>query len=410
MTFTSQTIRSLELPPGKTDHTVFDDVIGGFGLRLRQTSKGVSRKFVYQYDLAGGRTRKITIGDVTLPVPEVRRIAVRLQAEVRLGNDPATRKDTARALAATTMAAVLEVYLPIKEAKLRPRSYVETRRHLMVGCRRLHQLPLRSVTTAMITSLYETMVKERGATTATNCWRTFHAFLGWALRQGHIDRNPAIGVELRKMKARSRVLSAKEIKALWAATADGSDYSKITRLLLLSGARASEIAKLQFSEIESDRIVLAPERTKTDRSRSIPLTPSMRAILDARPRRDGHDYVFGKSGRPFSSWNICKQGLDRRMGVDMPAWVTHDLRRTCATGLGELGISPWVISAVLGHAVGRSVLVFDQPAENEVTRKHYNFAKLEEPVRNALTAWDDHVMGIVEGRVADKRVVVRFKK
>jgi len=65
---------------------------------------------------------------------------------------------------------------------------------------------------------------------------------------------------------------------------------------------------------------------------------------------------------------------------------------------------------VLGHAVGRSVLVFDQPAENEVTRKHYNFAKLEEPVRNALTAWDDHVMGIVEGRVADKRVVVRFKK
>jgi integrase len=396
MIFTSQTVRSLELPPGKADYTVFDDSVGGFGLRLRQSKHGIRRTWVYQFDLAG-RTRKISIGDVTLPVPEARRIAVRLQAEVRLGHDPATR------------AAVLEVYLPIKEAKLRPRSYVETRRHLMVGCRRLHQLPLRSITTAMITSLYETMVKERGATTATNCWRTLHAFLGFALRQGHIDRNPAIGVELRKMKPRSRVLNAKEIKALWLATADGSDYSKIIRLLLLSGARASEIAKLQFSEIESERIVLAPERTKTDRGRSIPLTPSMRAILDVHPRRDGHDYVFGKPERPFSSWNVCKQALDQRLGADMPKWVVHDLRRTVATNLGELGISPWVISAVLGHAVGRSVLVFDQPAENEVTRKHCNFAKLEEPVRNALTAWDDHVMGIVAGRVADKRVL-RFKK
>jgi hypothetical protein len=34
-----------------------------------------------------------------------------------------------------------------------------------------------------------------------------------------------------------------------------------------------------------------------------------------------------------------KKGLDERL-PDMPHWSLHDLRRTMATGMGELGVQP----------------------------------------------------------------------
>ena len=50
----------------------------------------------------------------------------------------------------------------------------------------------------------------------------------------------------------------REIKAVWDATAGPDDYSAIVRLLLLSGARANEIARLKPCEVFTDRLVLPP--------------------------------------------------------------------------------------------------------------------------------------------------------
>jgi integrase len=206
-------------------------------------------------------------------------------------------------------------------------------------------------------------------------------------------------VERRKDRTRTRVLTADEIRQLWQATADNSDYSAILRLLLLSGCRASEIAGLQWSsEVLADRIVLPPERTKNGRGHVIPLTPTMRAILDGREHHPGKDYIFGRApDRPFSGWGASKEALDARLPI--APWVTHDLRRTCATHLGELGIAPHVIAAALNHVSGGGI-----------TGRVYNLAKLEEPVRNALLAWDAHVIAIVGGRLPRDKRVVPLKK
>ena len=64
---------------------------------------------------------------------------------------------------------------------------------------------------------------------------------------------------------------------------------------------------------------------------------------------------------------------------------THDLRRTLATGLGEIGFADEVIEPVLNHA------------PRTVAGKHYNHAKLFEGMRIALEAWSERVRGIVEG-------------
>ena len=399
MKLTTQTARVLDLPGGKSDHFEWDDIVGGFGLRLRRGAKGITRSWCYQFDF-GGQTRRMTIGNAqALSADAARRLAGKLQAEVRLGHDPTARKVAARAAAAETVANALATYLPIKRAKLKPRSYTEVERHLLKNLQSLHRQQLRQLTPAQVSARYEAIASERGATTANNTWRSLHAFLDWCLRQNQIDRNPAIGVERRKDRKRSRVLTAGEIRALWQATEDTSDYSAIVRLLLLSACRASEIAHLRWSEVFSDRIVLPADRVKNAREHVVPLTAVMRAILDGRARRPGKDFVFGREAdRPFTGWSASKVALDERLkaqGAKLRAWTHHDLRRTAATAMGELGISPHVIEGVLNHVSGFKSGVAGL----------YNLARLEGPIRHALTVWNAHVAEIVEGRVCGDRVV-----
>ena len=72
------------------------------------------------------------------------------------------------------------------------------------------------------------------------------------------------------------------------------------------------------------------------------------------------------------------------MRASVPHWTHYDLRRTCATNLGELGIPPHVISAILNHVSdfrGGVHGIYD------------------------LTAWNARLLAIVEGREPATTVV-----
>jgi integrase len=72
---------------------------------------------------------------------------------------------------------------------------------------------------------------------------------------------------------------------------------------------------------------------------------------------------------------------------------THDLRRTLATGLGNLGIPDEIIERVLNHA------------PRTIAGKHYNHGKHFEPMRRALEAWGERIEVIIEGREPASNVV-----
>src|SRR5262249_14745748 len=156
------------------------------------------------------------------------------------------------------------------------------------------------------------------------------------------------------------------------------DYPAIVRLLLLTGCRADEIAGLMWDEVRFDRLELPAERTKTGAPLSLPLTPTVRAILDGRERSDCK-YVFGRlEASQFSGGSGSKEALDARIkaaGFAMKRWTNHDLRRTLSTGMGELEIAPHVIDAITNHAL---------PKVSGI----YNRAKLERAKREALMLWD----------------------
>jgi integrase len=107
----------------------------------------------------------------------------------------------------------------------------------------------------------------------------------------------------------------------------------------------------------------------------------------------GRDFVFGRvhNAKGFTGWSACKVLLDERIeanGAKVAAWVNHDLRRTAATRMAELGVAPHVIEAVLNHVSGHKAGIAGV----------YNLATYENEKRAALILWADRLMEIVEGK------------
>jgi integrase len=390
MRLTDKTIAGLALPAGKDENIFYDDDLPGFGFRLRA---GGSARWVYTYKI-GSRHRRITLGTpAVLSAARARATAAELHAKVRLGTDPAGEKIEGRARAAETMEAALRSYLAQKRGEVRPGSYTGIERHLVKHCRRLHGLQLAKIDRRAVAATLSTIASKSGPIEANRVRASLSAFYAWCLREGLTDTNPVIGTGRRPEKSRERLLSDAELKAIWSATAGTDDYSAIIRLLALTGARANEIAALSWSEASDDKIVLPAARTKNARRHIIPLTAPSRAILDARPRRADRDFVFGRrEGRPFTGWSVCKDLLDARIaaatGAPIAPWTPHDLRRTAATRMAELGVQPHVVEAVLNHVSGHKAGVAGI----------YNQATYEPEKLQALTLWNEHLLALVEGR------------
>lgn len=81
---------------------------------------------------------------------------------------------------------------------------------------------------------------------------------------------------------------------------------------------------------------------------------------------------------------ILRANDDGRFGI--APWSAHDLRRTCLTNLGKLGVVPHVIAHVANH---RSV------TKGGVTFAHYVQHSYESEKRQALELWADHLKAIV---------------
>lgn len=394
MKLTPTTIRALSLPQGKADETFTDDDLPGLGLRLRA---GGSRTWVYRYKI-GGRFRRVTLGALAALSPaQARKTAGELHAMVRLGRDPAGEKEAGRARTHETMAAALRAYLPYQLSRLRPRSYREVERHLQKCWQPLHGMPLTAIDRRAVAARLAVLAGH-GPVLANRARASLSAFFTWAMREGLADANPVAATGKRPERSRDRVLAMDELKAIWEATADAGDYSAVVRLLMLTGCRLSEIAALRWSEVGNGEIVLPPGRTKNARRHAVPLSSAASAVLGGRPRRPGRDLVFGRRhDRPLKETAEAKRALDARIGEAAGAalahWVNHDLRRSVATHMAELGVLPHVIEAALNHASGHKAGVAGV----------YNRWSYEPEKRKALDMWAEHLMAAVEGR--DEKIV-----
>jgi integrase len=206
-------------------------------------------------------------------------------------------------------------------------------------------------------------------------------FFRWCVERGVIERSPAERVRAPALEvSRDRVLTDDELRAVWTASLRNTGhYGRIVRLLLLTGQRREEVAAMAWSELDlaARSWTLPAQRTKGARLHMVPLSDLMIGELSAVDRVGRllfQSTADPEGDRPFSGWTKAKLALDKASGVTN--WRLHDLRRTAATGMARLGISPPVIERVLNHASSAGPLA--------AIYQRYDYAKEK---REALEAW-----------------------
>src|SRR6516165_8165411 len=257
--------------------------------------------------------------------------------------------------------------------------------YLRNHCSPLHRLRLDQIDRRKIAALLGEVETSCGPASRNRTRAGLSSFFSWCISEGLLETNPVAGTSKASQNgSRERVLTRDEMRALWRSLGDDR-FSDTVRLLLLTGQRRNEIGKLQWAEVNltGKMIMLAPDRTKNSREHCVPLSAQALAILARQPRRNSSGFVFSDKG--FQDWNRCKQLLDPRLQI--APWRIHDLRRTCATGMAELGVQPHIIEAVLNHVSGHKAGVAGI----------YNRARYEGEMRDALTKWADHVEALIVG-------------
>jgi integrase len=306
----------------------------------------------------------------------------RAKAKQLLGTVAGGVDPFAQALAGEGFSTAIDRYLVRRRSSFKPSSFTQIERYLRDHAAPLHRLRLDQIDRRKVAALLGEIETSSGPVARNRVRSSLSAFFNWCVSEGLLENNPVQGTaKANENGSRERVLTQEELRKLWRNLGDDR-FADIVRLLLLTGQRRNEIGKLQWSEIDISRkmIVLAPARTKNSREHCVPLSAQALAIIKGLPRRNTTEFLFGKRG--FPDWDGAKARLDERAGI--APWRIHDLRRTAATQMAELGVQPHIIEAVLNHVSGHKAGVAGI----------YNRARYEGEMRDALQRWADHVAAI----------------
>jgi integrase len=418
MKLSNATVGNIPAPASKFEVRVFDEDLPGFGVRVLAAGK---RSWIIQFRINGRSTTK-TIGRVEkMSAGTARDLAKKQLHDAERGINPAAEKRAARDKAADTFKALAARYLGFKEKDgIKASSYAQIKLHLTdhwatFDSRSVHDISRRDIATQLVV-----IADERGAYAANRARTTISGFYGWLMGEGIVEANPVVGINKQtNEQARDRVLTNAELVAIWKASND-DDYGNIVRLLVLTGQRRDEVGAMTRSEIDlSGRKWTIPgARTKNSIAHEVPLSNKALEILKpamAREGREDRPALFGDSaaGKGFSGWSKAKAALDQRIEEAAPKvqkqkgtngkeekrqpWRIHDVRRTVATRMADLGVLPHVIEAVLNQISGHKAGVAGV----------YNRATYAPEKRQALDLWAAHVEALLSGKPASNIVALK---
>jgi hypothetical protein len=227
--FTVAAVRKMHCPAGRSEAFFWDTAVNGLGIRALASGR---RSWVMQYRDEHGRTRRIALGDLrNVDLDAARAAARQHSASIVKGGNPAIERKAKRH--AVTVVDIIKLYLPFAGGKQRPRSFIETKRHLEKNAASLHHERAEGVRRANISALLEKVAEENGKITANRTRAALSAMGNWALRDGRLTAvdgadlaNPRALTMRRQETSRDRELTDQEVKALWTCTGDSRDHSR----------------------------------------------------------------------------------------------------------------------------------------------------------------------------------------
>ena len=324
------------------------------GLRVRILPTGQKSWSLNIHDSTGKRCR-FHVGN-GLGLAEARRKGEEIRRAVQNGENPTAQKRAARQRAQDaqdgvgTLGALIEMYFTIGPGSQRPRS-AKNKQLLKTVFQDVLGVPLLDLQRATVQLIADNW---RSAQSASLAVRLLRPCFKWAAKRGLTSEGVAEIDPPCSVGRRDRVLNNDELCRIWPYLTGA--HGEVMRWLLWTGCRLSEAAEMRWGELAGDCWIIPATRAKSGRQRTVPLPRQALEFLGQRRATQQHDatphhdqLVFpSKRGGVLSNWDRETKRILNNSGT--AGWHRHDLRRTVATIIGDLGFPPHVISVVLGHA------------------------------------------------------------
>lgn len=229
----------------------------------------------------------------------------------------------------------------------------------------------------------------------------------FGLDRGAVPANPAARIPRPvKVRAKDRVLSDAELRALWLHLDESGMRPQVAgalRLQLLTGSRIGEALSVEWTEVDAKAAawLIPSAKSKSKREHLVPLSAPALAAIQAQPQAGR--YVFPARGKEPKAirTEVAAHELTEALAGDTAfaraireaggqPFTSHDLRRTVETRLASLGIGREVRDRVLNHR------------DASVSGTHYNRHDYLAEKRAALDAWASLLDGIVSGKMPEK--------
>ena len=358
---------------------IWDSEIRGFGLLVLGSGQ---KSYVFRYRTPEGRERQATIGKHGAWTPELaRRKAEEFRSAVRGGRDPLEERN--RLKHAPTVADLLDLYLKSErfraktdETRSIDRGRIERHLRPLLGRRHLHVLTpgdIEGTITAIRDGKTAADIKTRsrgrarvrgGAGASRMCARLLKAIFNWGIAEGLAISNPCNAVPIERDGVRSVILEdAAAYERLFSTLVAMESEKRIRpqvsdaiKLIAVTGARRSEVARLKWSSVDLSRgLIRIPPRShktgrRTGKSRIIGLPTIGQKIIERQRRRAPDDFVF-VAHRGEGPLELSKAWRQVRREAKLPEGAgLHALRHSIATRWAMAGAGAPQLAALLGHA------------------------------------------------------------
>ncbi len=261
----------------------------------------------------------------------------------------------------------------------------------------------------------------------------------FAVERGVIEANPCADIRRQTVggteQSRSRALGHDEIRAVWlglgrlsqrGAAARPAPFRKLKpeekkaawiskplaaalKLLLVTGQRRGELVKAKWADVDLEGAIwtIPAKNSKNGREHQVPLSPlGVELFTELRGYAGKSDFVLpsykgdnhlteraltkaAERARPYIT--IEKNGKTEAIAH----WTPHDLRRTVATQLSELGVLPHVVEKILNHTMQGVMAV-------------YNRHDYMDERRDALNLWGERLRAILEAKEGKVKFLKRL--
>jgi integrase len=344
----------------------------GAGLMIRVTSKGAI-SWAFKYRLGGRESEAIvlTIGRYPdMSLKEAREVRERCRSWLSSGKDPRMQFTLTmeESLKPVTVQEAIEYWIREYAEENRAnveRHKAELRKHIYPY---IGKMALSDCETRYWLECFDRMKKKAPVAAgyvfqmckqALKFCRVRRYAVSTALEDLTI---PDVG---KKQAKKDRVLSDKEAGDLWAAVTAADRflpyYTYLLKIVTVFGCRTQEARLSGWNEWDMDAWIwtVPKEHSKGGERIVRPVPEAMRPFIERLyDETKSSGYLLGavKKSEAVSQWG---RSVYKKLGHS-EAWTLHDLRRTLATHMNNMGIAPHVVEQLLGHSMPGVMAIYNR--------------------------------------------------